>query len=293
MKIASTGFNCVRMPYSLDLIFNSNFVVPTVALAANPDLIGKTGLEVFHIMMKALTEANIVIFLNNHNSVAAWCCNVDSEDGIWSNDAYDADKWVESLVYLAEYYAGNPFVIGMDLRNEIHDVKAADRLITWGESKDLDNDWKHATEVASEAIYEKNQDWLIIVSGMCFSFDLRSMVRDHPHIPQENKLVWTTHYYSFSRWWTRAESEFLLKNYEMDWLDVKALCVKGVVGTSLALAITVTALAIRWNYGYMDEWNLIPSSRVVLLASACTVYVIWIAIAMRAMELGKVQRVAM
>ena len=104
------------MPYSLDLVFKTNFVVPSVALTANPSLIGKTGLEIFHIMMQALTDANIVVFLNNHNSVAAWCCNVDSEDGIWSNDAYDADKWIESLVYLADHYALNKFVIGMDLR---------------------------------------------------------------------------------------------------------------------------------------------------------------------------------
>ena len=76
----------------LDLTFKPDFIVPTVALTANPDLIGKTGLEVFHITMKALTDANIVVFLNNHNSVAAWCCNIDSLDGLWSNDAYNAEQ---------------------------------------------------------------------------------------------------------------------------------------------------------------------------------------------------------
>jgi hypothetical protein len=88
----------------------------------------------------------------------------------------------------------------------------------------VDVDWKAAVEVSSAAIYEKNPDWLIIVSGLCFSFDLRKMVHNHPDIPQTDKLVWTVHYYSFSRWWTRAEDKFQDIHESIEsWDDVEAL----------------------------------------------------------------------
>ncbi|GMH72328.1 hypothetical protein TrRE_jg5932 [Triparma retinervis] len=266
--IVEAGFNCVRMPYSLDLTFKSTHVVPDFALEANPDLKGKTGLEIFHLTMKALTDAKLMVFLNNHNSIAAWCCNADSEDGIWSNDAYDAEQWMESLVFLAEYYKNDKYVIGMDLRNEIHDVKSKQRFITWGESEDIDNDWKYATEVASKRIYEVNQDWLIIVSGLCFSFDLRSMVGNLPSIPQERKLVWTTHYYSFSRWWIRL-GDRLSDSLDWEggskeaWEKVADYCGKWTVVIGVAIGAVVLALVARRSVGLGGGIVIVPERRMV------------------------------
>ena len=207
--IVEAGFNCIRFPFSLDLYYNRDFVPPPVAVAADPTLQGLTGWEIFDLTIKSLTDAGLMVFLNNHNSKAAWCCDANSVDGLWSNHYYDAAEWVACLAGLADHFKDNQMVIGMDFRNEIHDVKNHDPplYITWGETDDIDLDWKHAVEVSSDAIYEKNPDWLIIVSGLCFSFDLRKMHNDKPTLRQINKLVWTTHYYSFSRWWGRVESE--------------------------------------------------------------------------------------
>ncbi|GMH79682.1 hypothetical protein TL16_g08221 [Triparma laevis f. inornata] len=277
--IAATGFNCIRMPFALDLTFKPDYVVPTVALTANPEMIGKTGLEIFHLTMKALTDASIVVFLNNHNSVAAWCCNIDSEDGLWSNSAYDAEQWIESLVYLADYYKDDKHVIGMDLRNEIHDVKQADRYITWGESEDIDNDWKYATEVASAAIYDVNPDWLIIVSGLCFSFDLRKMVDDLPDLKQVNKLVWTTHYYSFSRWWQKMENQVLIRHLDMTWIDLQGVTIKWIIGSSFALFILTFALSARVKFNKLPAFNFYPKEPKVTVAAitfSLTIYCVFL-----------------
>lgn len=40
--------NCIRLTYSLQLYFDDN-VVPEKYLKANPDLIGKTAMEIFDI----------------------------------------------------------------------------------------------------------------------------------------------------------------------------------------------------------------------------------------------------
>jgi len=57
--IVDAGFNCVRMPYSLDLTFRDTFIVPDFALEANPALKGKSGIEIFHLTMKEMTDKKV------------------------------------------------------------------------------------------------------------------------------------------------------------------------------------------------------------------------------------------
>ena len=204
--IIKAGFNCVRLPYSLDLIFKGIYIKPpALAIAANPDMDGLNALEIFDLTIKACTDSGLLILLNNHNSKAGWCCDENSSEGLWANEAYSGDQWVDHYKRLATRYLSNPLVIGADLRNEIHDVAPMERYIDWGVTKELESDWKYATEKAASEIYNVNPDWLIVVSGLCFSFDLRFLANDPPVLKQVKKLVWTTHYYSFSRWWKVIE----------------------------------------------------------------------------------------
>ena len=64
-KIASLGFNCVRLTYSLDVIYK-NPIIEEDRLAANPELIGKTAMEIFDLTVQALTDVNLMVILNNH-----------------------------------------------------------------------------------------------------------------------------------------------------------------------------------------------------------------------------------
>lgn len=122
-----------------------------------------------------------MIILNNHNSQPGWCCEIENEDGLWSTSRYNASAWAECLAGFAKRYAHEPMVIGMDLRNEIHDVKRLGRISTWGTSESIETDWKRATELASRSIAREHPDWLILVSGLCFSFDLRLL---YPNLPE-------------------------------------------------------------------------------------------------------------
>ena len=53
--IAAQGFNCVRFPFSVWMT-EQTAPVPQQYLAANPDLDGKTPLEVYDACVKALTD---------------------------------------------------------------------------------------------------------------------------------------------------------------------------------------------------------------------------------------------
>jgi hypothetical protein len=65
--------------------------------------------------------------------------------------------------------------------------------VTWGESDDILTDWKVASEAAAAELAMADPDGLVIVSGLCFTFDLRALHDDPPTTLQQNKLVFTTH----------------------------------------------------------------------------------------------------
>lgn len=74
--------NCVRLTYSLQLFYDDN-VIPEQFIKANPDLKGKTAMEIFDYTIKVLTDSGIMVILNNHTSKSQWCCSNDDGDGLW------------------------------------------------------------------------------------------------------------------------------------------------------------------------------------------------------------------
>jgi endoglucanase len=90
--IADQGFNCVRLPYSLEQWFY-NPVVEDSALTANPSLIGLTAMEIFDRTVESLTNAGVAVILNNHISDAMWCCSLTDGNGMWYNPEYSAEDW--------------------------------------------------------------------------------------------------------------------------------------------------------------------------------------------------------
>jgi endoglucanase len=82
--IADKGFNCVRLPFSLEM-YMLNPVIEDDVLTANPQLLGKTALEVFDATIAALSKAKVMTILNNHVSDAMWCCLPTDRQGAWWN----------------------------------------------------------------------------------------------------------------------------------------------------------------------------------------------------------------
>jgi endoglucanase len=79
-EIATMGFNCVRLPFSLQLVL-SNPPLAAKAVTAEPLLQGKNGLDAFDATVAALDAAGLMIILDNHMSTGDWCCSTSDGNG--------------------------------------------------------------------------------------------------------------------------------------------------------------------------------------------------------------------
>ena len=190
--IADLGFNCVRLPFALDTIFK-NPVVRAERLSANPEMIGMTAMEVFDETIKALTDAKIIILPNNHMSTAMWCC--PDEEGLWYTNEYPEEDFIEGWRQITTRYKDNPWVAGMDLRNEVrHNQNGT--MAAWGNGKQ--NDWALAAEKAGNVILDVNPDVLVIVGGILSNGNLMGALTHPIQLTLPGKLVYTGHIYPFS-----------------------------------------------------------------------------------------------
>jgi hypothetical protein len=71
-SIALLGFNSVRLPFSLWMTEQVT-PVPGEYLAANPDLIGSTPMQIYDACVEALTETGLVVIPNCHTLDPGWC----------------------------------------------------------------------------------------------------------------------------------------------------------------------------------------------------------------------------
>eukprot|EP00931_Biecheleriopsis_adriatica_P050476 TRINITY_DN29229_c0_g1_i1.p1 TRINITY_DN29229_c0_g1~~TRINITY_DN29229_c0_g1_i1.p1 ORF type:complete len:586 (-),score=104.94 TRINITY_DN29229_c0_g1_i1:39-1796(-) len=194
--IVELGFNCVRLPYSLDLVYaNSTVPEPQKRLAANPKLQGKTPLEVFDAVASTLTEAGLVVVLNNHISGSGWCCGFLDEEGLWYTEKYPETAWLESVSFMAARYQHDPRVVGFDLRNELR--PSSQGVPTWG-GGDVRTDWLIAARKASDLVLTANSNMLIVVSGLLYGMYLCDVPQHPLHLQSpelKGRVIYTAHEY--------------------------------------------------------------------------------------------------
>ena len=183
----SLGFNAVRLPWSNQL-YESNPVVGSYALTANPSMEGETALTIMDQVIAALTNAGIMVILDNHTSNAEWCCGNDGNT-LWYNTQYPETSWISDWEGMAQRYASNPMVIGADLRNEPR-VSA-----TWGGS--ASTDWHAAAERGGNAVLGVNPNLLIFVEGVNYALDLSGAASLPITLNTANRLVYEAHDYGF------------------------------------------------------------------------------------------------
>ena len=205
--IVSIGANCVRIPLSVELVIenptpNASAIAGLNASECNVS----TALEVLDCQVRALTRRGLMVILNNHVSFAGWVGAGETvPQGLWHSARFPTRDWIASLSALASRFKGDPLVVGIDIRNEIHDQDGI--VITWGKTDDADSDWKAATLLADAAIRRANPEVLVIVSGLSRAYDLRAMqdLRNY-----RSKYVFTTHVYTFSWWFMRVDWRLVL-----------------------------------------------------------------------------------
>ena len=210
----SSGANCVRLTYSIEMVKYNPVVKPeSIAGIAPSDNCNSTerALGVMDCVVHHMQMRGILIIFNNHNSWAGWVgagAAKNNDQGLWNLPGYSTEDWIQSLEFLVRRYK----ISGIDLRNEIHDQGGV--RITWGETSNVNTDWRAASTAAYERIYHVDPDILVIVGGLCWNTDLRAMAKKiGPSRAFANKkLVYTVHIYTFTFWWNAAAGGNMIRH---------------------------------------------------------------------------------
>jgi endoglucanase len=215
-QIQDLGFNTLRLPYSNEL-FDPSSAPNGINYDLNPELEGQTGLEIMDKIIEGAGERGIRVILDRHRPDS----NAQSE--LWYTSEYNEERWINDWVMLAERYAGNATVVGMDLHNEPHGQA------TWG-TGDPATDWRLAAERAGNVILAVNPHLLIIVEGVeryqddwyWWGGNLMGAGEYPVRLDQPDQLVYSTHVYGpgvYPQPWF-SEPDFpdnLLEIWEQHW----------------------------------------------------------------------------
>ena len=195
-RIASHGFNSVRLPFSLWMTEQTT-PVPDEYLAANPDLSGATPIQVYDACVEALTDAGLIVIPNCHTLDAGWCCADDDEQGMWYNDRWPAAKFFTAWQGVAARYASNPLVAGMDIMNEPRRSRVGWRVLTptWGTRPKTDLAAMYTA--VGNLIHEVSPELLIICEGLAYAADLAGVARHPVRLERPGKVVYSLHDYSW------------------------------------------------------------------------------------------------
>jgi endoglucanase len=214
------GANAVRIPYSLELLHRNPVITNRTLIAANPQFYGRKAIEILDAVIYALNASGVLIMLDNHVSDAIWCCSETDDNGLWFNQRYSAQQWLNDWKSMVKRYAHVPAVVAIDLRNELRaNCAQTDRLIlgeklshinnvqlwndaegcltpTWG-GKNKTLDWAAVAEAAGNALLDINPNLLIVVEGLNYANDLTG-VRTRPiKLKHPNRVVYEAHNYQW------------------------------------------------------------------------------------------------
>lgn len=178
-QIKSLGFNAVRVPFVPDTLYSNTPVNQLNYIDANlnPDLIGKTPLQVLDMWMDEAELQGLYVLLDFHSvskqrQYPTWFVSNPADYYlIYNNQAYTKEHWIRDLVYVARRYARLPHFMGIDIYNEPNGV------VRWSTGDpnmtNPNNYWKGAAELAAAAILAANPNLLVFVQGINGNFDGR------------------------------------------------------------------------------------------------------------------------
>ncbi|CAJ1396118.1 unnamed protein product [Effrenium voratum] len=226
LRIRSLGFNVVRLTWDVNTVL-SNPVVSTRLVAANPRLVGMRALEVMEEVFKALEQVGLAVWLDNHMLETDWCCSSNDCNGLWFNQDFSEEDWLEAWRTMARRSRPYPAVVGAGLKNE---VRAVTTGLSWGQGafcnasaldprspSELQNavapswdsgpaqlQWLKAAERAGHAVLSENPSLVVSISGLDFATDLREAKNHLPNLPRD-KFAFEGHSYSW-QYFTRVDN---------------------------------------------------------------------------------------
>ncbi|MYS85122.1 cellulase family glycosylhydrolase [Streptomyces sp. SID5474] len=196
------GLNAIRLPFANAMVHDTT-AVPDSAVAANPQLKGKTPLQVYDAVVEALTADGFAVILNNHTTTYRWCCALDGNER-W-NSGQTTRQWIDDWLSMVDRYKANKRVVGADLRNEVRRDWYDDPNWGWGNGHDL----YAAFEEAGNKILEADPDMLVIMEGINW-YGIPSGITSHGRptltpvrnlsntLVDSGKLVYSAHFYGYT-----------------------------------------------------------------------------------------------
>lgn len=164
--MADRGINLIRVPFATALIdewMRDVFVPISFNEFANPELAGKTSLEIFDAFIESAKRHGMKVLLDAHSP------HIDNSGHVyptWAREEITEEVFYNTWVWLAERYKNDDTVIGFDLENEPHGKAHSDtNFAKWDNSADANN-WKRVAEEASKRIMAVNPNLLILVEGI-------------------------------------------------------------------------------------------------------------------------------
>ena len=150
-RIASLGFNTVRLPYANECL--RAIGTTSIDLHRNPSLAGRTPLQVMDRVIQRAEAHGLSVILDRHRPSTA------AQSGLWYTRDYPERVWLADWQMLARRYKNSRTVIGVDLHNEPHGPAC------WG-CRDPARDWAGRARRAGNAVLAVNPRLLVIVQGV-------------------------------------------------------------------------------------------------------------------------------
>jgi endoglucanase len=166
--IKSLGYNTIRIPFSNQMvetpIVPQNLSFQSGTGPINTDLEGLTSMQDLQKIVTYAGQDGLKVILDDHRSEAGESAE---NNGLWYTSTYTSANWVNDWATLAKMFAGNPTVVGFDLRNEPH-TPAGDTYAqgaTWGTGT-ASTDVRLAYEQAGNAVLAADPGALIFCEGI-------------------------------------------------------------------------------------------------------------------------------
>ncbi|HEX3786318.1 MAG TPA: cellulase family glycosylhydrolase [Pseudonocardiaceae bacterium] len=166
--IRNLGYNTIRIPISNQMVEhpvvpqNLSFYNNTGPI--NGDLQGLTSMQILDKIITYAGQDGLKVIIDNHRSEAGESAE---DNGLWYTSTYTNQNWLADWSTVAKRYAGNPTVIGFDLRNEPH-TPTGDTYAqgaTWG-TGDPNTDVRLAYQNAGNAVLAADPNALVFCEGI-------------------------------------------------------------------------------------------------------------------------------
>ncbi|BAJ00846.1 cellulase family glycosylhydrolase [Shewanella violacea] len=164
--ISERGINILRLPISTELMYEwsqGKTTLPNVNTASNPDLVGKTDLQIFDILLATAKKYGIKILLDAHSAKADNSGHVET---MWYKGEITSEIFYSSWEWITARYQDDDTILAMDIENEPHGTPYGDtNFAKWDDSTD-ENNWKYACETASNRILAINPNLIVMCEGI-------------------------------------------------------------------------------------------------------------------------------